>query len=279
MKTRLQKLALMVLVLILAGCSKKSSDNTNSIMPNQEVMQSFNKSYPEAKMIWWKRYQSYDVANFDLASQKHVVWYQTTGIEVMKESILTLSSIPVAVKNAFNSSSYTGSKVDWVKELNMQGVQTQYVIGASKSSESNTLYYTSEGLFLRAVKGDNEALTPQIIPSKVDEYVKTTYPTAKVIDADVELNTVSVSLMDNNNRIDVHFDDSYNLMYTSTNASIVFVPAVVLDAVRSNYDNYIIAGIKKLVYTDGSINYLFDMQSHLNQVVTAVFNEAGDKVS
>ncbi len=275
MKTLLQKLSILVLILILVGCN----DKKKHFMPNQEVLESFNKSYPKASNVWWRLYDNYDIANFKTDSMKQIAWYQNNGTEVLGEKELTMATLPIEVKDAFHSSVYIGSKVSWVKEVNMLGVETQYAIGASKAGVDNTLYYNANGLFLKKETGNSSTILPQLIPTKVDEYIMDTYPDAKIMDIDITFNTVSTFILNGEKRIHLHFDNSYNLMYTASEIFIMLVPQVVMNAVQEQYDSYTIEDVLELKYTNGSINYQFELLSQANQLITAIYNSVGDKVS
>ena len=83
-----------------------SSCKDSSYTPPKNVVSAFKAKYPSAKRVEWEVKNTYQVAEFHIDFTEAEAWFDNNGQWVMTESDVKYSSLPVVIRNSFESGEY-----------------------------------------------------------------------------------------------------------------------------------------------------------------------------
>lgn len=273
------------LLMTLTSCKNSDEvlDETIITTPetpvNTTVEEALMARYPGATSITWLTKGEYAVAQFLYAGTRtaetaasHAAWFDNQGSWYMTETDIPFESLPEAVKTAFAASEYAtgGWRLDEVDRLEREGAELVYVIEVERvadgvKTEAN-LYYSSDGVLVKTViDAETDYDYEDFIPSKpvtgVDDYLKTNYPNARILEIDYENGMTEVEILDDRICRELLFDRSGNWLYTKTEMNRNTVPASVMQVLQnSDYASYYIDDID--YYQTAERNYYrFELES------------------
>ncbi|WP_163223322.1 PepSY-like domain-containing protein [Bacteroides sp. 214] len=266
MKTKLFMFTLAVAGLFFVGCS----DDDDNIKVDQTIQNAFEVQYPDVTRVEWEMKSGYYVADFKQNGMETEAWYSGQGIWKMTETDVLYKDIPQAVKSAFEASEYATWHVDDVDMLEMPDVETVYIIEVEKGKEEYDLYYTIDGVFVKAMVDTNGTYLPTTVLPAIKEFIAVKYPQARIVDIDQERNTVEVDIVDNKISREVVFDLNGEWMHTKTEVRQADVPQTVLNALATTqYGSWRIDDVDHYV-TANSEYYEFEMESGKQEVLVKI---------
>ena len=130
------------MVLTLAACENEEAPagGTNDVSRLAQI--ALETKYPGASNVRWLTKGDYVVAVFSMPATRAVsdtendlaAWFDNGGVWYMTETDIPFTSLPDAVRQAFNGSEYANAPwgMDDVDKLERDGVETIYVIEVEK---------------------------------------------------------------------------------------------------------------------------------------------------
>lgn len=107
------------------------------------VLNSFNKSFPNAsKVEWEKKGELYD-ADFEIARKDHEVLLNAKGQVVRHKQDISSKSLPAAVKSNI-SKSYKGYRIDDIDQIK-KGNEVFYKVELKKLGKELNLHFDKNG--------------------------------------------------------------------------------------------------------------------------------------
>lgn len=270
------------LLMTLTSC--KSSEEildqpADQVPVPTKVEEALATRYPGATSVTWVTKGEYAVANFVFAETRaaetavsHSAWFDNQGSWYMTETDIPFDALPEAVKTAFAASEYAadGWRLDEVDRLEREGAELVYVIEVERTvggvkTEAN-LYYSSDGVLVKTVvDAETDYDYGDYIPSKpatgIDNYLKTNFPNARILEIDYEDGMTEVEILDDRMVRELLFDRTGNWLYTKTEMNRYSVPAGVMQVLESSeYATYYIDDID--YYQTAEKNYYrFELES------------------
>lgn len=214
MKNLLKTMAAGV-VLTLAACENEEAPagGTNDVSRLAQI--ALETKYPGASNVRWLTKGDYVVAVFSMPATRAVpdtendlaAWFDNGGVWYMTETDIPFTSLPDAVRQAFNGSEYANApwEMDDVDKLERDGVETIYVIEVEKKENGREtevdLYYADNGVLVKQVTDSgNDYDYSDYIPSKpsgnIEQYIRDNYPGARITDIDRERDMTEVEIID-----------------------------------------------------------------------------------
>lgn len=236
----MKKFAIWILALASAGAMLACDDDDVKV-PSQ-VQTAFSERFPDATRVEWDRRGSYLVADFYDGGYDTDAWFDTAGVWYMTETEIPYQMLPEAVRTAFAASEYGTWKVDGVEKVERRDMEPLYVIDAEYGDAEYDLYYSEDGVLLRAVPdSDNDRhhddLLPQQLPQAVTDFIAQKYPGARIVEAERERHphyVLEVEIIVDGRLREVRFDAADKWVETKTEIAIGEVPAAVMTALQGS---------------------------------------------
>lgn len=266
MKTKLFMIALAAAGFALQGCNDNDDDN---IAVDTAIEAAFRAQYPGATHVEWERKSDYYVADFRLDNIEAEAWYDAQAAWHMTETDITFEMLPEAVKTSFAASIYADWRVDDVDKLERKGIETVYVIDVEQGREEYDLYYSPDGVLIKAIPDTNDDHAgdlPGTLPQTIADYLAANYPQAKVVDIDVEHYGIEVDIIDGTTPRELAFTTAGQWLYTKTDVRRVDVPQAVIDVLEaSEYATWWVDEIDHYLTPDAEY-YKFELESGEREV-------------
>lgn len=232
-----------LLSVFFLSCS--DDDESNWDIVSAEVRKTFEEKYPQASHVEWENKSDYKVAEFIYNSLETYAWFDSNGTWYMSETDIPFNSLPQAIKDAFNASEYSTWKVDDVDMLERKDTEVVYIIEVESQNKEIDLYYSAEGILIKAIEdNDNsgyENHIPQSVPSEISAFIHEKYPLARIIEIEFEKSQVEVNIIHDNKGKEVIFDSNYQWLYTSWDVRVNTLPQAVANIVNNpQYTGYYI---------------------------------------
>lgn len=279
MKRNLFAITLLVLsMLLLVACNQDSGLKHSE--PNTKSINSLTALYPSATDVTWRVKGQYDIASFKLPASAPrqagtsqgdneidmEAWFvsQDGSWRMSKESEMDFDQLPEAVQKAFKQSIYAEWKVDDVVRLEREGAETLYVIEVEQGNQEMHLFYSVDGILVRAeadLDDDYEGQIVGSVPSFVQAFLQKTYPNARIIEIDEEDGMIEVEILDGRIQREILFQQDGTWVSTCTEDILLSeVPEAVLTAFKnSEYANYTIDEIEHFITPDKEF-YRFELE-------------------
>ena len=211
------------------------------IVVNKQLQEALQSRHPHATNIRWEMKQNYYVADFFdpvvYASRVECeAWFGKQGKWHMTEIDIPYSSLPEAVKAAFEASEYADWRIDDIDKVERDGMETIYVIEVEQRDNEVDLYYTEDGTLVKSNpdgKG-SESYLPEAPEGGVDAYIATHHPDAKILDYDRDDSMIEVDILDGQTIRELYFDLNENWLRTKTDIAPNSLPQAVMDAIAAN---------------------------------------------
>ena len=157
----------------------------------------------------------------------------------MTETDLLFEQLPEAVRNAFSTSEYADWRVEDAEELVRAGLEPVYVLEVEKGQNEYELYYTEDGVLIRAVadaddNDDRDDLLPSELPAAAVEYINSQFTDPRIIEVERARDVLEVEIIEGRKQREVCFDGNGNWLSTRTEVPRQEVPAGVLAALGNS---------------------------------------------
>lgn len=256
------------------SCSQDGSGPESGNVP-ENVKAAFDEMYPSAANVTWSAKDVYWVASFESATKsasdgRNSAWYDNGGKWYMTEFNSERGLLPEAVLSAFQSSEYASWHIDDVDVIERYGVETVYVIEVEGNKDGVRmevdLYYSEEGVLIKeVVDADDDYDYGDFIPSEpasgISDFIAQKYPSARIVDIDVEDGMTEVEIVDGSYVREVYFDRNGAWTATKTEVRYNDVPEPVRSAVATGYPSYRVDDIDHYLMADSKEFYRFELES------------------
>lgn len=271
MKTKLSVLALaMCGMLAFTSCD----DDDNNYLPDQTITKAFDEKYPDAGKVEWETKGGYEVAEFHVSGNETEAWFDNKGNWVMTKTEINFGLLPEAVRKSLNSGEYKDWKPTDFDKLERSNAATVYVIDVEQGEQEFDLYYTEDGILLKAVPDDdNDNFLPTIVPQAITDAINEMYPGATVLEFDSEKTGFEVDILHNNIYKDVYFNTGNEWLYTEWDIKEVNLPAIIMNAYKaSDYKDYRIDDID-VIENPAGISYVLELEKGNDEVKMTISSE------
>lgn len=251
---------------ILTACN--DDDQTT---PNEAVVQAFHARYPTASKVEWDTKNSYLTVDFIDNQLANTAWFDQAGQWYMTETELNrLELLPAKVQAAFQAGIYAAWQTDDIDRLERQDNETIYMIEVKQGKEEYDLYYSEDGILIKAIPDDDnddyEGFLPAPAPSAITELIDSKYPGARIIDMEQERGMTEVDIIHENRSKEVVFNSGNEWLNTHYDVLKNEVETTVIEALnRSEYSSYFINDIEKYETPAGDY-YLFELEKGETEV-------------
>ena len=271
MKTKLSVLALaMCGMLAFTSCD----DDDNNYLPDQTITKAFDEKYPDAGKVEWETKGGYEVAEFHVSGNEMEAWFDNKGNWVMTKTEINFGLLPEAVRKSLKGSEYKDWKSTDFDKLERSNAATVYVIEVEQGEQEFDLYYTEDGILLKAVPDDdNDNFQPTVVPQAITDAINEMYPGATVLEFDSEKTGFEVDILHNNIYKDVYFNTGNEWLYTEWDIKEANVPAIVMNAYKaSEYKDYRIDDID-VIENPAGISYVLELEKGNDEVKMTISAE------
>ena len=271
MKTKLSVLALaMCGMLAFTSCD----DDDNNYLPDQTITKAFDEKYPDAGKVEWETKGGYEVAEFHVSGNETEAWFDNKGNWVMTKTEINFGLLPEAVRKSLKSSEYKDWKSTDFDKLERSNAATVYVIEVEQGEQEFDLYYTEDGILLKAVPDDdNDNFQPTVVPQAITDAINEMYPGATVLEFDSEKTGFEVDILHNNIYKDVYFNTGNEWLYTEWDIKEVNLPDIIMNAYKaSDYKDYRIDDID-VIENPAGISYVLELEKGNDEVKMTISAE------
>lgn len=271
MKTKLSVLALaMCGMLAFTSCD----DDDNNYLPDQTITKAFDEKYPDAGKVEWETKGGYEVAEFHVSGNETEAWFDNKGNWVMTKTEINFGLLPEAVRTSLKSSEYKDWKSTDFDKLERSNAATVYVIEVEQGEQEFDLYYTEDGILLKAVPDDdNDNFQPTVVPQAITDAINEMYPGATILEFDSEKTGFEVDILHNNIYKDVYFNTGNEWLYTEWDIKEVNLPDIIMNAYKaSDYKDYRIDDID-VIENPAGISYVLELEKGNDEVKMTISSE------
>lgn len=271
MKTKLSVLALaMCGMLAFTSCD----DDDNNYLPDQTITKAFDEKYPDAGKVEWETKGGYEIAEFHVSGNETEAWFDNKGNWVMTKTEINFGLLPEAVRKSLKSSEYKDWKSTDFDKLERSNAATVYVIEVEQGEQEFDLYYTEDGILLKAIPDDdNDNFQPTVVPQAITDAINEMYPGATVLEFDSEKTGFEVDILHNNIYKDVYFNTGNEWLYTEWDIKEVNLPAIIMNAYKaSDYKDYRIDDIDVIENPAGT-SYVLELEKGNDEVKMTISAE------
>lgn len=149
------KVKLSILALCGLFAFTSCDDDDNNYLPDQTVTKAFDEKYPGVGKVEWETKSGYEVADFHLSGNKAEAWFDNKGNWVMTKTEINFGLLPEPVRLSLNGGEYKNWKPTDFDKLERSNAATVYVIEVEQGEQEVDLYYTEDGVLLKAVPDDD----------------------------------------------------------------------------------------------------------------------------
>lgn len=271
MKTKLSVLALaMCGMLAFTSCD----DDDNNYLPDQTITKAFDEKYPDAGKVEWETKGGYEVAEFHVSGNETEAWFDNKGNWVMTKTEINFGLLPEAVRKSLRGSEYKDWKSTDFDKLERSNAATVYVIEVEQGEQEFDLYYTEDGILLKAIPDDdNDNFQPTVVPQTITDAINEMYPGATILEFDSEKTGFEVDILHNNIYKDVYFNTGNEWLYTEWDIKEVNLPAIIMNAYKaSDYKDYRIDDID-VIENPAGISYVLELEKGNDEVKMTISSE------
>lgn len=229
--------------------------------PPDNVKETFEKMYPEAKWSKWEISNSYYVAEFHHLDTKTEAWFSSDGEWSMTESDLEFRQLPVVVRNDFDAGEFAAWEIDDIDKLERQGMEDLYIIEVERGDQEMDLHYLPNGTRIKTVVHDGPNTPPADLPENVKACLREKHPSANIIEIEEDKGLLEISVVENHVRKKLIFDHRHDWIVTHWEIHRGDVPPAIATALgESAYSRHQIEDIEYEERADGSRVYIFEME-------------------
>lgn len=235
-----------IAVLAVTGCDRQNGGGGSANEVSPAVLEAFAERFPGAENVRWSVKGEYAVANFywegtraSSVAANCSAWFENSGgAWSMTETEILFDALPQAVKDAFAASEYASWSVNREVDVLYRSGEVEpeiYVIEVKQAGREMDLYYSPDGVLVKTVADSGPDYDyGDFIPSQpsagIEEYIRTHYPSARIIDVDSEYEGTEVEIVDGGVKRELFFDRNGAWQYTKTEIRRSELPATVVAA-------------------------------------------------
>lgn len=268
MKTKILLMAVALCGLMIQSCDKEDNGKGGDRV-SAEVKNAFEENFPNASRVGWDVKNGYSIAGFRDDNLEKEAWFDKNGNLLLTETDLPFNQLPAPVQAAFNASQWADWTRDDVDMLQRPGMEVVYVIEVEKGQQEYDLYYSAEGLLIKAVPdddNDSENYLPTTMPEAVSADVAKRFPDGRIIETDMERFGYEVDIIDGRRHYELKYDLQGAWLSTECEVAISEVPEVVRQALAgSDYGSWEIEDID-FFQTPAGDYYAFELEQGDNEV-------------
>lgn len=273
-------------VIALGAVSCETDRHAGEGTVSEAAIRSLDEMYPGATDIEWKVKGEYAVADFRYTSagEDKTAWFlNVDGSWGMTETDITYEQLPQAVRESFEAGEYASWRIDDIDLLERIGVEDIYVIeveGISETGETEAaLYYSADGTLVKKVIGADDGYDygdyiPDRPESGIEDFIKTKYPGARIIDIDTEDEGIEVEIIDNGILRELLFSYSGEWIFTKTEIRLSEVPEHIIAALNaSEYASYRVDDVDHFLSAAKGEYYRFELESRDSDMVIEITSD------
>lgn len=276
---------------LAAGCERSDGERGSGGEVSPQVLAAFAERYPGAQNVSWSMKGDYAVADFYWTGTRAALstncsaWFgNADGRWTMTETEIRFEALPQAVREAFAASEYASWRVDDRVDVLYRAGDVEpeiYVIEVEQGGREMDLYYSPDGVLVKCVAdADPDCDYGDFIPAEpaasIGEYIRTHYPSARVIDVDAESEGTEVEILDGGVKRELFFDRGAAWQYTKTGVRRADLPEAVTAAwAASEYAGWEFDGADYLQTPDGAWYVLELEEERTDREVTLRIAEDG----
>lgn len=196
----------------------------------------------------------------------------------MTETDITFEQLPETVRTSFSTGIYAAWRVEDVDKIERNATETVYIIEVENQQTEVDLQYAPNGVLIQEtadVDADDyyEDLIPIGLPVAIDDYLKTNYPDAKIIDIDTEGQYTEVEILDGQVVRELVFDNNYAWISTKTEFRIADLPLAITQVLSAS--EYVAYRIDNVYFYQppNSDYYRFELESATDEVTVDITTE------
>lgn len=273
-----------------SSCSEEEGGKGGTDNIPQNVIDAFNRQYPDASNVSWSNSGEYAVAKFTTTTKavqnsfNNSAWFRMSDAYWgMTETEIPFDMLPQAVIDAFNATEY--SQAPWTRDneadmLKRNEVETLYVIDVEKK-EGNTetdadIYFTGDGILLKVILDDEtdkdyHEYLPQTPENSISSWLAQHYPDARIVEVDREDNGTEVEIINRGWKLEIIFNAASEWLYTKTDYDrrLDSVETAVMNTLRSHTaytSDRDIDDAEKYETARGDNFYAFELETRNNDV-------------
>ncbi|GHV05008.1 hypothetical protein FACS189416_4130 [Bacteroidia bacterium] len=278
--------ALALIIVYLASCTAESIETgikSYEVNPNEEVLNSFDMRYPDAKNIVWSIEKKYYVADFDCQSKSMLAWFTESGDWALTTKENSFNQLLSKIADSFLNSRYSDSYIEKIYSVERKDMGSIHVICVSDSASHLSLYYSVYGDLIKTVSGSkSHRETPVEIPAKMGQVVDSLFENPEIIDFWEGPYSKNVAVLDDSTYSYVAFDSNYEWIGTYWYLIEEEVPLAVIDASIQFAQNYpngpSIIEEYKLLRSEYGLSYLCCFVSSRDRKKHIAFYEQSGKL-
>lgn len=263
------------MLLLVAAAALTACNDDDNWSVSQQALDAFKVKYPTAQNVQWMRWRGYYVAEFNQTVESqptdNLAWYDVSGIWYLTQSDIPYALLPQAVSDAFTSSEYAAWQVDDVESVERPNMATVYTLECEGAYRNTLLYYTADGLFIKAV---NENIDPLVVPIIIEgpimSFLGRYYPDATILNtARYGYNTI-VDILDGDIMRGVLFNGRGYWIMTQSRIEPNQLPAAVVQTIASSQYASWQLETAYLIDTDSGSYYQVRLDGGKNEVTLRI---------
>jgi hypothetical protein len=270
----------------LVSCTKESigiGDEPLKVKPNEEVLNSFDMRYPDAKNIVWSVEKNFYVADFYSQSKSMLAWFTESGDWALTTKEHRLNQLNFKISDAFFNSRYAGWDIDKINLLERKDMGAIYVICVSDSIRYLNLYYSRYGDFVKAVSGTkNQKEAPVTIPLEVNQVIDSLFENPEIIDLWEGAFSKNVAVLEDTLYSFVALNSKHEWIGTYWNITEKEMPLAVLNASAQFIQSYpngpCVTERYRLLETENGYSYLCYFTSSRDEKLHIAFYDKSGKI-
>lgn len=268
-------------MLAFVHCSKEDDtpDNNETVVPDEQVLRSFDARYPSATGVVWFIEEGYYVADFTLNGQMASAWFIAGGEWTLgKIPISYHEQIEPVVAEALSHTSYATWEVKEAYILNRKELSAIYTVNVTNSRIFSNLYFTRNGDFIKVIDDVNGRTDmPVTIPAALTSAIDKLFEWVEIVDIsviDVVNSEISVGMLKNGVYLTAIFSKNYKWIVNFWNLT----PQTVPETVWKGFEASVYAGLPlsriRSMENATATTYLFYLIRN-NKTIIIEFNSDG----
>lgn len=267
-------------LLAFVHCSEENDTPDNvTVVPDEQVLKSFDARYPNATGVVWFIEDGYYVADFTLNGQMASAWFIVDGEWALgKIPISYHEQIEPVVAEALSHTSYATWNVKEAYILNRKELTPIYAVNVTNNRIFSNLYFTRNGDFIKVIDDvNNRTDMPVTIPTALTSAINKLLDGIEIVDIsviDVVNSEISVGMLKNDVYLTAIFSKNYTWIVSFWNLTPQTVPPIVWKGFKaSSYADLTLSRIRSMENATAT-TYLFYLIKD-NKTIIVEFNSDG----
>lgn len=263
------------ILLLFAAAALAACDDDENWSVSQPALDAFEVQYPTAQDVQWMRWRGYYVADFNQSVESlptdNLAWYDGSGVWYLTQSDIPFALLPKPVSDAFAASEYSAWQVEDVESAERADIPAVYTIECEGAYNDMLLYYTADGLFIKAV---DSSIDPIVVPLRLDGSIKNFlnryYSGATILNVALYGYNTVVDILDEDVVRELLFNGRGYWVMTQSRIAPDELPAAVVQAIASSqYASWQVEAAS-LIDTNSGSYYQVKLDGGKNEVVLRI---------